>query len=63
MNREILEKRKHNKEEDILPPREGMLLFGLRSSMYTCLPATSTDPACKHTKQTWVYSLWNWKNV
>jgi len=52
MNREILEKRKHNKEEDILPPREGMLLFGLRSSMYTCLPATSTDPACKHTKQT-----------
>jgi len=55
MNREILERKIHNREENlrnILPPREGMLLFGLRSSMYTCLPATSTDPACKHTKQT-----------
>lgn len=32
-------------QKDILPPREGMLLFGLRSSIYTGLPAISTDPA------------------
>lgn len=29
----------------ILPPRDGILLFGLRSSIYTCRPATCAEPA------------------
>lgn len=45
------QKETKKKQKSILPPREGILLFGLRSSMYTCLPVICTDPACKHSNK------------